>query len=312
MKNISNRVKCFFSKYKKIKLSEISIKYYKGGFTDASKFIIDDCFLKVADVATHPVDAYLIESEAKVYSILHRLGLTGVIFPDFKGYINHDGIKVLIIDYLSQVTWGGPWNTKTIKFLDSAINKLHSTNLTDFDNKQIIALADSIQNHFIQKVQCENERFLNTWDNQKLGFKNFKNAIYFKGNKNLPKQIIQKATQTNPNVCKKLIMQDLNFANIGFSDNQAFFVDPVYITLGDPNFDKTVIGVNILQQTGDTINPKLRKLVIKKFFVSKPILANLIKYYTIVSAMHLSSNESNWQKFHQECAVVALTVFNKL
>src|SRR3989338_1408149 len=100
-----------------------------------------------------------------------------------------------------------------------------------------------------------------------------------------------------------LVMHDLNFANIGFDKTKAYFVDPLFATINNPIGDRTVVGVNILQQLGETVEPRLKEFIIDKFLNDKVALARLAKYYVVSSAAKLDVKQSAWQKFHQECSV---------
>lgn len=306
-----------------------SIKELQEGFTNTSKFIVipkkaeksQGFFLKVADEKTHVVDAFLIEVEAKIYSMLKKWELTETIFPAYKGLIINEGLRILVLDYLSNVSWGGPWNENTIGYLYEALDKLHFTKLSQKDKDDLTALAEEIRSHLGQKSKKDSSgkakeekirAFLDTWDSETSGFKNNKGVIYFRASRNLPRDILEVAERKDPNPPEQLIMHDLNYANIGFSHKQAYFVDPVFARVGDPIFDRVVAGINILQQLGGLVDPKLKRIVIDKFIKNKPILALLAAYYVTIAGKDFKETKKpqlKWQKFHQECAVAALNVF---
>jgi len=317
-------VKNAFAGFKKVKLEVLSISEVKGGFTGAAKFMLEfnnrKFFLKAADEKLQPVDAFLIESEAKIYSLLGKWKLTGVIFPKYEEFINVDDLRILVLEFLGDASWGGPWNEETIEFLDQGLNKLHTTKLDEDEKQELIALATEIRSHIGEKPKQDTKEakeekkriFLETWNESLSGFMDSKGEVYFKGESDLPKRIMEEAEDKGPEVQKTLIMHDLNFANIGFTSKQVYFVDPIFVTMGDPLFDRTVVGVNILQQLQASITPELKKLIVNKFFQSKPILARLIGYYVISSHKQLDESQAAWQKFHQECAVIALEIFNEI
>jgi hypothetical protein len=321
----SEKVKQLFSDFKKVSPDVVSISEISGGFTGAKKFRIDvkegqkpqSFFLKVADASTHPVDAFLITYEAKIYSFLSELGLAGTIFPSYIRLLNKDGIKALVVDFLEEVSWGGPWNKKTIELLDASLKKLHSTVLSESDKKKITTISRSVRKKLgirIKKAETKaeidekNRPFLEAWDENASGFLNAKGDVYFKGPNGFADKILKVATQEVSHNAQQLIMHDLNFANIGFSDTTAYFVDPIFVTLGSEYFDRTVVGVNILQQLGKNTPEEVKNLVMSKFLTSEIALARLTKYYVISSRKQLDPSQSKWQVFHQQCSEIALSV----
>ena len=295
-----------------------------GGFTGAAKYKVEvegrgSYFLKVADEKTHELDAFLIEAEGKIYDFLDKVGLVGDVFPKFDGLISEDGFKILVIDYLDNVSWGGPWNTKTVELLDRTLKRLHTTDLSEGEKKEIIKLADSVRGRLGQKTseyiesevdkKKKREEFLKAWDVSGRGFLNAKGEIYFNGNKDLAEEVLDVASSATKVKQTQLIMHDMNFANIGFSKDRAYLVDPVFVGLGSEYFDRTVAGVNILLGLRSGGDLEVKKLVTERFLVNRVALAKLIKYYVDSSFKKLGMSQDAWQKFHQNCAEVALGVF---
>ena len=269
---------------------DIIVEKFLGGFTGTSKFIATTkykegtkkYFLKVVDPLASPADAALLAVEAGMYRILKNAGLAGIIFPTFEKYIHAGIVKILILEYLNNVRWGYPLNTQTIEYLEQSLNKLHSTNLSELERKKIMNLSDVVRKNLSKRTNQidENTLFINTWSNSYKSFI-FEQKLNGINCSQLAQAIIKSSRQFNPYMLKNLTLQDLNYTNIGFSINQAYFIDPVYATLGDPRLDKTIAGINILQQLGKEHNPQLKKLVLHKFITNRAVLASLIKSYVI-------------------------------
>src|SRR3989344_3844117 len=223
-KSFSERVREAVAEFADI--GNVPVDEIKGGFTGASKFRAGKYFLKVADVGTHSLDAFLVESEANIYSILRRIGLTKKIFPEYFGLVDKNGLKVLIVEFLSQVTWGGPWNYETIKYLDMALERLHTTRLLEKDRDELMGYSDAIRKSLGQKTKKEsteakddeekNKPFFEAWDDRSLGFKDALGKVYFVGESDFPKRIIEESLKGLYGTLECLVMHDLNFANIGF------------------------------------------------------------------------------------------------
>ena len=323
MKNVidirlKNRIVSAFCSSRNADYNKVFIKAVKGGFTGSSKFVLDvdgeKFFLKIADNKTHKTDVFLIQAEGEIYSLLKQWELCGDLFPLYKGLINKKGLNILVLDYLN-LNWGGPWNIKNIKLLDKALKRLHSTPLTEKEKKEVANIAVSVRKHLGQipkndvSDEEKNKPFFEAWNLEKKGFESSDGNIYYKGKETLLKKIIEESASKTKNPPQKLIMHDMNFANIGFSETQAYFVDPIYTRIGDPQHDRIVIGINILQRTGRNITPKTRKFVVDNFLRSKPIIAGMVKYHTITAKESKETSDSDWQKYHQSCAIAALEVF---
>lgn len=318
-----DRVKGALIKELRAASEDVEISGIGGGFTGASKYMASvgerKIFLKVADSVTDEVDASLLELEAKIYDFLEELGLTGVLFPEYQGLLDVDGLRTLMIRYLDDVSWGGPWNGEAIRKLDEALHKLHSTKIDEEHLGVIEKLSSDVCSKLEQdlrpkklseeEIEKRNKPFFDAWSMAGSGFLDSKGEIYFAAKENLAEKVISEAKKDIDSEKKALIMHDLNFANIGFSDQQAYFVDPLFLRMGLADSDQTVVGVNILQQLGQNGDEGLKKLVVGKYITNKTVLAKLIKYYVISSAMKLDEGRSGWQKFHQECSVVALNLF---
>lgn len=261
------------------------------------------------------MDAYLIESEASIYKFLGGLQLCGTLFPLSDGLIQNDDLTALVLDNIN-ATWGGPWSKENIVLLDAAIEKLHNTPLKSEDKDRIEEIARNVRKIIGDKPKDDSEEakqkkrdlFWETWSESLGGFVDSQNIVYFEADAGIAGRILELA-ENNVEVTQKLTMQDMNFSNIGFLSDKVFFVDPVYMKLGDPEFDRTVAGVNILLQLNNRVSTELSDLILYKFFRSKEMLAKLIVYYTFSSHKKLDKSQKVWQKFHQECAVVALKIF---
>jgi len=236
--------------------------------------------------------------------------------------VTESNLRILLLDYLNDVSWGGPWNFETVGMLDSALKRLHSTNLNDEQKKEITRLADGVRRKLDQKTskdieseedkEKKREEFLKSWSVDDSGFVNARGEVYFQGIGNLAEDILESALLEPEIKPEQLIMHDMNFANIGFSKEKVFLVDPVFVGLGSEYFDRTVAGVNILLGLGSGVKNDVYGLVMDRFITNKVALSKLIKYYVNSSFKRLDKSQDAWQKFHQDCAEVALKVFVKL
>lgn len=318
---LKNRIVSAFCASRNDDYNKVFINEVKGGFTGAFKFVLDvdgeKLFLKVADNKTQKTDVFLIHAEAEIYSLLKQWELCGDLFPLYKGLINKKGLNILVLDYLN-LNWGGPWNMKNIKLLDKALKRLHKTSLTEEEKKGVTDIAVSVKKHLGQipkkdiSDEEKNKPFVEAWNLKRKGFESSDGNIYFKGKEILLQKIIEESENKTENPPQKLIMHDMNFANIGFSETQAYFVDPVFARIGDPLHDRTVVGINILQRIGRNITLKTRRLVVDNFLRSKPILAGMIKYHTTTAKESKETSDSDWQKYHQSCAIAALDTFTTI
>ena len=296
-----------------IELAEVG-----GGFTGASKFILNTngtkYFIKTAE-KTEKTDAFLIMSESQIYDLLGKLGLSGKIFPKYENFVNDEQVRALILEYLD-ADWGGPWNIKNIKLVDRALRALHNTPLSDKDKELLGSISASVS-EFVgeaakRKMSDEEKikQFRESLNASKKGFESWDGQIYYKCSDELVEMVIAEASKKNEDKPQALIMHDMNFANIGFSGSHAYFVDPVFMRLGDPEHDRSVLGINILYRTKGKIAPKTKKFVIDNFLRSKPILARLIGYHTVTAKESEEASSSDWQKYHQGCAKAGLEVFS--
>ena len=320
---LEDKIVRLMAKTLKKESSNLKITAIAGGFTGASKYLLDGAkkklFLKVADSKTHDVDAQLVEFEAKIYRLLANLGLTERLFPNYENFVDEDGVKILVIDYLGDVSWSAPWNEASIKKLDVALKKLHSTRVSATNFAEIEKISGEVlsvlgQELHPKKISDEeivkkNKPFFDAWSLEKGGFVNSIGELYFASSNSLADEIFEEAQKGLGEKKKVLIMHDLNFANICFSKKQAYFVDPLFLRMGYADSDRTLIGMNILEQAGISINQGFRSMIINKYITNKIVLAKLIKYYVTATAEKLNKSQESWQKFHQNCAVTALKLF---
>jgi hypothetical protein len=321
--DLESKVVEIMSKYLKSSRGDIKTTLISVGFTGATKYLLEikgkKLFLKVADSGSHRIDASLIEYESKIYDFLSQIGLTGTLFPKYDNIIDEDGIRILIIDYMNNVSWGGPWNLETIEKLDTALKLLHTKKISDVEFQKIEKISGEVlavlgqelhpRKLSEEEISEKNKPFFDAWNIDRSGFIDSRGEVYFVGRGGLAEAIIEETLKDPGEKDMVLTMHDLNFANICFSDKQAFFVDPLFLRMGNANRDRTVVGVNILQQLGESVNQELRNAVIERYFSNKTVLASLIKYYVTTTAKKMDAGSESFQKFHQECAVVSLSLF---
>jgi len=294
----------------------VALTEFDGGFTNTKKYIIDvknshdiqkKYFIKTANINSHPLEAFLLESEAKMYQIFKKLGLTGFITPNFEGLIQNGTDNILVLDFLSHVSFGYPWNSQTIEYLDKSLHSLHSVVLTEIDKTQIMTLSNLVRRNLTQNSKQIDEKtlFMNAWKRECRYFNHALNSGENAEN-NLPHQIIQRASRYNLNSSVKLTLQDLNPTNIGFSATQAYLIDPVYATLGNPSLDRTIAGINILYKLNNSADMRLKRSVVGRFIGDDSVLATIIKTHVINLIMHPDANNREWQKYHRDCIAIAL------
>lgn len=318
--NIEQKVVECISRHLKLHSKELKISEVGGGYTGASKYVVDTgsekLFLKVANKG---LDLALVEGESKIYLFLSRVNLTGVLFPKYRCLIKEDSLAILVMEYLENVTWGGPWNVDTINKLDNALFKLHGKKISDDELKEIESISCNILKDLGQELhpkklskeemEQKNKPFFDAWISDGEGFVDSEGKVYFSCNRELVKEIVNETLKDVGEANKVLVMHDLNFANICFSGSQAYFVDPLYLKMGYADRDRMVVGINILQQLGNAVGQNVKRIVIDRYITNKMALASLIKYYVTTTAKQMGPNSGDFQKFHKECAIVALALF---
>lgn len=324
--SFKEKVKGVMREFFKVSKEQVSLEEIEGGFTGAAKFRVragdGDVFIKVVMSEEKEVDAFLIEKEGEVYEFLKKKGLTGDLFPEYLGVVKNAGVTALVVSYLKGASWGGPFNEENVKQLDLGLKRLHETVLSEEEKAEIKKLSGEIRERLgiksdgegksEEKKEEERKMFLSAYDEEKGGFINAKGEVYFQGEKEFARRIIEEAEKEVPHRSDQLIMHDLNFANIAFLEGGVYLVDPVFLTLGSEHFDRIVVGVNILQQLKGETNSEVRALVRERFITNSTGLARLIKYYVVSTHKKVDEGGEKWQKFHQECAVEALAMFEEM
>lgn len=308
------------AKHLNLNLSRCKLSEVGGGYTGASKYVLDSgtekLFLKIASSG---LDLALVEGESKVYEFLTKINLTGILFPKYRCLIKEKGFVVLVIEYFENVTWGGPWTIDNIEKLDGGLSKLHDKKITEVEFNEIEKISGDILGLLDQElhprklskdeIEQKNKPFFDAWKSEEGGFVDWKGEVYFPCDRSTTKAIVDETLKDIGEVDKVLVMHDLNFANICFSESQAHFVDPLYLKMGYADRDRVVVGINILQQLGDTVDKKIKSVVVERYITNKMALASLIKYYVTTTVKQMGANSEGFQKFHKECAVVALSLF---
>lgn len=309
--------------------SSLQISPVEGGFTGTAKYIIEgqsvegtpvNLFAKVVDAATHSTEMAVLGTEAKMYGVLTDLGLTGKYFPRFRGYTRTPSEHALLIDYLPDVSWGGPWNHANIEKLSASINAVHNTSLTDGDAEHVKQIADELTQTLESgsasnfDEEGKNRLFHDAWHKDDNSFVNSRGVIYFSASSSEGISALLETEATyDKNNPPRLILKDLNFGNLAVASDRVYFVDPVYLSIGNPAFDLAVLGVNMLRNLPDEPgDSSLRELVKSNFLQDKAALAHLIKYWVACTSLPLTDSQNAWMDFQQSCAVTALQVWEEL
>jgi hypothetical protein len=104
----------------------------------------------------------------------------------------------------------------------------------------------------------------------------------------------------------------MTYGNLGFSADQAYLVDPVYVDLGVPASDRVRAGINILRiLEEDSASPALFDMVDRTFLVDKPAVANEIAYFMACTALDYEGQE-NYMDFQQACGVAGLNAWRRI
>jgi hypothetical protein len=299
-----------------------------GGFTGAQKFVLQGhetdgtpgvVFVKAADLATNPDEAVVLETEAAMYKIISGLDSVSKYFPGYKGYKRDDHLVALFIDYLPELSWGGPWTTATVGMLASALDEIHGTTIDPPTGQAITERADSLRAKLYAQSPYTFDRpkrrqlFEAATDLRTGEFSNSRNQTYYQLPAEAANNLAVAATTFNPNSEKKFLVTDLNFGNIGFSPQQAYFVDPVYIELGGAATDMINVGINILRAVESTAaNAQLIDQVKATFLADHAALADAITYWVACTALGYRGEDDAWMDYQQSCAVTALVTWEQL
>lgn len=312
---------------KKSKLEEpLGIERIDGGFTKSSKWIISGnrsesdaevLFAKVIDRRLASVaEQAALETEATMYGVLTDLDLTGRYFPRYNGYIKTPKQAALLIDYLPDVTFGGPWNQTNIENLHRSINAVHSTTLTPDIKIRIHQARVDLKNKLGDSVTDFGDTEKDSLFHKALQgreFINSKNSAYAASEPKGSQRLLEAAAAYDANRPASLILKDLNFGNLGIGQEGVCFVDPVYLSVGNPAFDLVVLGINILRGLPDiNANKAIREIVKETFLQDKLALADLTKYWVACTSLPIYDPKDAWMDFQQSCAATALGVWGEL
>lgn len=292
-----------------------------GGFTDAEKYIITDSthhalFIKMANVALNPAEEIVLDTEAHMYKLVARYPQLQRHFPRMHEYIQQDPYRVLVLDYLAGVSWGGPWNKHIITRIHQALSDIHHVQLSQEDAATVahkaytllVTLAQTNPNTFGSERRRQLVQI--AWDSKTGTLTNSRGKTYWRAEPALGESIIQTAALT-PQDISSLTVADVNFGNIGFSSEQAYIVDPVYMTLGNPASDMVSLGINILRDLPLHHN-ELRHYTKQLFVTDKTALADLLTYWIACTALPYEPSMEPWMDFQQSCGETALAVWQEL
>ncbi len=309
--------------------SSLHITPIEGGFTGATKYVIEgvaanatplSLFSKVVDVATSSVEVAVLDTEARMYGVLTDLQLTGKYFPNYRGYVKTPTERALLIDYLPDVSWGGPWDRDNIEKLSASIAVVHDTPLTNTAIVNIRQIGGELK-ETLQKESASNfndvekdRLFHEAWKTQENSFVNSRGIQYFSAASNGSIDTLLETEATyDKDSPSKLILKDLNFGNLAVASDRVYFVDPVYLDIGNPTHDLVVLGVNILRGlSDDPEGNQLREVVKSTFLKDRAALAHLIKYWVACTSLAPTDSQNAWMDFQQSCAATALTVWEEL
>lgn len=269
------------------------------GFTGATKYLIETesgtepriLFCKLVET-NNTKDAATIQAEVVAYEILTELHLTGVYFPVYRGNVRTSSEHALLIDYLPNVSWGGPWNRDNIEKLHRSIVAGHNTQMSSQAAADIIqtssTLNETLQNESAASFDGKEKDalFREAWNMEK-SLVNSRGMKYFSAAPGSIDALLKAEADFDKDSPSRLILRDINFGNIAIGHDRVYFVDPVYIGLGNPNRDLIVLGVNITRtfSSENQDNTELQKRVQQLFFKDKAALAFLTKYWVACTSL---------------------------
>ncbi len=293
-----------------------------GGFTGAEKFVIKaeptDIFLKVADLRLRPDEAIALDTEAMMYEVIVQLPSVQKYFPKLVDYKRDDETAALFIEYLPEVSWGGPWNEQTIAMLSDALDEIHASQVPPELAEEVAHNATRLQaklreqspytfdqatrlEHFTSRINRDTNEFVNS-----------RGLTYFEATDKEIDDLLWFAHEFDPKSEQSLVLWDMTYGNLGFTDEQAYLVDPVYVDIGVPASDRARAGINILRILEEqSASQELVQLVDEVFLIDKKAVAYEIAYFMACSALEYQRQES-YMDFQQSCAVAGLNAWRRL
>ncbi|MGC1177145.1 MAG: hypothetical protein WA843_03685 [Candidatus Saccharimonadales bacterium] len=298
-----------------------------GGFTQAEKYVVTcqtpegpkQLFAKVVD-AQNQLESRVLDAEATHYQSLAQLRLTGRYFPGFHTYVRTEQTRALLIDYLPETTWGGPWTLENTQKLFDSISAIHAVDVPEGQKKRIRYTADSLMNYlYKESPNTLNDDdyarlFEHAWSSGKSHVVNSRGQQYFNGNAELYEEIKDCSARYDKRAGERIQIRDVNFNNIGVTADGVVFVDPAYLDIGNPASDMVGLGLNVLLVTpDDEEHLAVRQFVKDKFIAdNKFALARTIQSLLAVGTLEYGEVENPWMDYHQQMAETALRAWHDL
>lgn len=296
----------------------------KGGFTAAEKFIAEGelsdgqpmtLFVKLCHVTVHTGEAIVLESEAAMYELIAKYETLQRHFPTLHAFIKNETYHILLLDYLADASWGGPWTERNIRFIHTALTEIHHTKLSSADTATFTQKATYLRDTLAQtnpdtfvSQHRQRELFSETWDSDHHTFTNSRGDIFWRTHTKLGDTILGQADLMS--FVQTPTVADVNFGNIGFTANKAYIVDPVYLTMGNAATDMVGLGINILRDMA--ADDPLRDHVKRLFIADQPAFAKGIIYWVSCTALPYLPGLEAWMDYHQSCAKTALATWEEM
>lgn len=303
---------------------ELLAQPYEGGFTESTKYILQTpegsprFFAKVID-PTNSVEAKVLAAEAAHYESLTGLGLTGEFFPTFRAYLAEPHAHALVIDYLPDTSWGGPWDKENIKKLHKAISGIHAKKAPESARVSIRDTAVDLLEYLHRTSpntldDADYARlYEQAWSPDKIAINNSRGQQYFQATPAVYQEVKVRALGYNKHAGDSIIVRDVNLGNIGIAEDRAIFVDPAYLDIGDPSGDMVGLGLNVLLgMPDDETHAELRDHVIQHFIIDRNALAKTVQSLVAIGTLEYSGTENPWMDYHQRMAEVALHTWQKI
>ena len=81
-----------------------------------------------------------------MYSLIARIPEIAKYFPRLIGYKASGKTRILFIEYLKELSWGGPWNFNTVRSIYDALDDVYNVLLDKNISLEISNLSKELRN----------------------------------------------------------------------------------------------------------------------------------------------------------------------
>lgn len=297
-----------------------------GGYTAAEKFIVkkggnlDEWeFIKQANIHEHPEERKIITNEVRMYEIIHQIPQISKYFPKLISHQDNGDIARLDLQYLADVTWGGPFDEHNVRLLAQGLHDIHAVPLSPLITDAIKKPAQELLEYVFSTSEYafddeqKAEHFQKLYSKDKNGISNSRGYSYF-DSVTIAEDILQTSRKFKRFDGDSFLVADLNFGNIAFSEDQVWLVDPVYVNVGNAASDNATVGLNILRSiaiNGED-HDELSALTCKLFLSDKEAFAYTLAYCMACTTLPYRGEKDPWMDLHQELSEVGLAAWQEM